>query len=100
MPVLGTHSSMLLPCPAFQSQGMGSVLRWSRHAQAQTHLLVAEVTCLQNADPGAGRKGASEVLSLRRRHPHPLATAFALVTDTVFAATIRIARALTHARVS
>jgi len=63
-------------------------------------LLGAEVARLQDTDPGAGRKGASEVLGLGRRHPHPLATSLALVTDTVFSATIRIARALTHAGVS
>src|SRR5262245_60506898 len=91
VPVLCSHSSVLLRCPVLRSQGMGGALGWSRHAHAQTHLLVAEVTCLQNTDPGAGRKGTSEVLGLGRRHPHPLATALALVTDTVFAATIRIA---------
>src|SRR5262244_3472573 len=81
-----------------------SLLRYARrgswYAHVQTPLLGAEVTRLQDTEPGAGRKGAAEVLSLGRRHPHPSATALALVTDTVFSVTIRIARALTHAGVS
>src|SRR4249919_3085748 len=81
----------LLRCPFLQSQstGKGCALRGSRHAQVQTILLGAAVACLQNTDPGAGRKGSAEVLGLGRRHPHPLATALAFVTDTVFSVTIR-----------
>ena len=79
---------------------MGRFLGWSWHAHVQTPLLGAEVARLQDTDLGAGRKGTSELLGLGRRHPYPLATSLALVTDTVFATTIRIARALTHAGVS
>ena len=63
-------------------------------------LISSGTATLWVTDPGAGRKGSTEVLSLGRRHPHPSATALALVTDTVFSITIRIARALTHAGVS
>src|SRR5262245_19915273 len=75
-------------------------LRGFRYSHVQTPLLGAEIARPQDTDPGAGRKGAAEVLSLSRRQPHPSATALALVTDTVFSVTIRIARALTHAGVS
>src|SRR5215470_1955898 len=92
----------LLHCPFLQSQstGKGDTLGRSWHSLAQTPLLGTEVTCLQDTDPGAGRKGSAEVLGLGRRHPHPLATAFALVTNIVFSVTVRIARALTHTGVS
>src|SRR5438094_5269824 len=92
----------LLHCPFLRSQnvGMGGALRGFRYSHVQTPLLGAEVTRPQDTEPGAGRKGAAEVLSLVRRHTHPSATALALVTDTVFSFTIRKARALTHAEVS
>src|SRR6266581_8456923 len=92
----------LLRCPFLRSQDAGKdcALGGGRHAQTQTPLPGAEVARLQDTDPGAGRKGTAEVLGLGRRHPHPLATALALVTDTVFSVTIRIARALTHTGVS
>src|SRR5439155_23367010 len=92
----------LLRCPFLRSQnvGMGCAFRGSRYSHVQTPLLGAEVARPQDTEPRAGRKGAPEVLSLGRRHPHPSATALTLVTDTVFSVTIRIARALTHAGVS
>src|SRR4029450_9887902 len=92
----------LLRCPFLrpQSAGMDCAFRESRYSHVQTPLLGAEVTRLQDTDPGAGRKGSTKVLSLGRRHPHPSATSLALVTDTVFSVTIRIARALTHAGIS
>src|SRR5215831_19023962 len=92
----------LLCCPCLRAQdtGQGDALGRSWHSQVQTPLPGAEVTRLQDTDPGAGRKGSAEVLGLGRRHPHPLATAFALVTNTVFSVTVHIARALTHTGVS
>ena len=63
----------LLRCPFLRSQGAGKgcTLGRSWHAHVQTPLLGAEVARLQDTDPGAGRKGSTEVLGLGRRHPHP-----------------------------
>src|SRR4029453_7029001 len=81
----------LLRCPFLrpQSASIGCALRRSRYSHVQTPLLGAEVTRFQDTEPGAGCKGSAEVLGLGRRHPHPSATALALVTDTVFSVTIR-----------
>jgi hypothetical protein len=80
--------------------GSPGILGPCRHAYVHPHLLSADVARPQNTEPGTGRKGSSEVPGLGRCHPHPLPTTLTLVTDTVFAVTIRIARATTHARVS
>src|SRR5439155_5337409 len=83
----------LLRCPFLQALGAGKgcALGGARHAQVQTPLLGAQVARPQDTEPGTGRKGAAKVLSLGRRQAHPLATAFALITDTVFSVAIRIA---------
>src|SRR4030095_9068491 len=98
--VMATLVLLRYPFLRSQSAAMGCALRGSRYSHVQTPLLGAEVARPQDTDPGAGRKGSAEVLSLGRCHSHPSATALALVADTVFSVTIRIARALTHAGVS
>src|SRR5688500_9922819 len=75
-------------------------LGWVRPFRAQTPLLGADGTRLQDTDARAGRKGAAELPGLGRRYPHPLAASLALITDTVFFITICIACTLTHAWIS
>src|SRR5262245_58148119 len=89
----------LLRCLFLRSQdaGMGGALGDSRSPDIQTPLPEAEVARLQDTEPGTSRKGTAKVPGLGRRYPHPLATALALVTDTVFSVAIGIACALTHA---
>src|SRR5262245_28286799 len=100
MPIV--HSSSLLRSPLLwlQGTGQGCTLGRCRHSHVQTPLLDTEVTSLQDTELGASRKGSSKLQGLSRRHPHPLATSLTFITDTVFSAPIRIARALTHAGVS